>query len=495
MTNVSNRHEGDLGGDLHSIDSVCAVPIRVHVSENASALNVQHTVWMLINLLCRLERVVSKIYLDCPSRIALHPRVIPFGSSGELRSSLFEAAGKIDSVPVLSSQDGDTDFIIHVGPKPYGPASWNAFGDGWCGRLFRGAAITDTNSPLPLGPYVAACLAAGEVFRATRIKDYRACKEIAYSLWTYSTGDECAAGPPALEVRVADVLLSGVGAVGTAVLHTLWAASAAGTIWVADNDEKGVDDSNLNRYCLFSKDARGQKKASIAANLLSDDSLKLIPHDGGFEYFFSSVRKPRIVLSAVDKNSARHGIQSKYPPLMLSASTKDLRAELLRCGPPGSGACLACYNPLETNEKTEDEIRNNLKEAPRWASELYRELGISKQDAEAWVFDGKCSVTGERIVEHLRFGQSDVPQFAVGFVSVIAGAMLAGQLMKELARPTQILSEIVNRANFQFMDPISKVNRSEFYVRDGNCPKCRPNSPAVEVWAERFAPYRTAKRL
>jgi len=46
--------------------------------------------------------------------------------------------------------------------------------------------------------------------------------------------------------------------------------------------------------------------------------------------------------SPLDTNRARQALQGHYSPLILSASTFDLRAEVLRAGPPGLGACLRC---------------------------------------------------------------------------------------------------------------------------------------------------------
>ena len=44
---------------------------------------------------------------------------------------------------------------------------------------------------------------------------------------------------------------------------------------------------------------------------------------------------PGILVSAVDTNRGREALQNRYPPRILSASTRDLRAEALRAGPPG----------------------------------------------------------------------------------------------------------------------------------------------------------------
>lgn len=56
---------------------------------------------------------------------------------------------------------------------------------------------------------------------------------------------------------------------------------------------------------------------------------------------------PTLLVAAVDTNRAREALQQRYPPRIISASTRDLRAEVLRVGPPGIGACLRCYNTPE----------------------------------------------------------------------------------------------------------------------------------------------------
>src|SRR5262249_52716790 len=150
-----------------------------------------------------------------------------------------------------------------------------------------------------------------------------------------------------------------------------------GMLLAADNDRKGIDKTNLGRYPLFGWTSLSKAKASEAHNLLRSATFEVIPCDGSFEHFFAEAEKPKIVLSAVDKNAARHALEEQYAPLILSASTHDLRAEVLRCGPPTSGACLACFNPLETAVRTEAEIRALLRERPAIVTELCDKLHLN----------------------------------------------------------------------------------------------------------------------
>jgi hypothetical protein len=66
-----------------------------------------------------------------------------------------------------------------------------------------------------------------------------------------------------------------------------------------------------------------------------------------------------MLLSAVDTNASRRAIQGLYPPRLLSASTHDMRAELLRCDPRAQTACIHCYNPVRDGT-SDDQLRRRF---------------------------------------------------------------------------------------------------------------------------------------
>ena len=67
-------------------------------------------------------------------------------------------------------------------------------------------------------------------------------------------------------------------------------------------------------------------------------------------------RLPGLLISAVDTNRSRAQLQQDFwPARLLAASTRDLRAEVLRCGPPAEGRCLSCFNPPEVD--VPDDVR------------------------------------------------------------------------------------------------------------------------------------------
>ena len=81
-----------------------------------------------------------------------------------------------------------------------------------------------------------------------------------------------------------DAALAGVGAVGCALIHTLWACPGIqGKVILADNDPEGVDETNLNRYALFGLESVGHPKAKEAARIARDSPILWEPFDLGIE--------------------------------------------------------------------------------------------------------------------------------------------------------------------------------------------------------------------
>lgn len=261
--------------------------------------------------------------------------------SDDLRTALLNGAGEIGIVPV--ELDWSVGRHIVVGRCEHPSADLYVFGEGWSGG-FSTSPIRKTDvsgSTLPFGPYVAACLAAGEVFKAVRMRpeSYDAPSSAFYSMWNHRTSTALDRdGPASVSINV-DFALAGVGAVGSAALHALWACdNVTGRITLADNDACGLESTNLNRYSLFGRKSVASAKAREAARIVTDASWECEAHDKAIEDLDPF---PMFVLSAVDSNPSRAAIQNRYPSRILSASTHELRAESLRCGPPGIGALLA----------------------------------------------------------------------------------------------------------------------------------------------------------
>jgi molybdopterin/thiamine biosynthesis adenylyltransferase len=499
VSGIGDRHSGTAGGALKLGGKPVSVEIRL--SKDAFRAPVQHTTWMLLNILCRLQGAVSIVQINCPSGIDVLPKLSPLIVEGEeLRDALISGAKAIGSpqdgfAPVeLSSQK--SDIVVSIGFEFCGEATFCAIGNGLCGGLFsRKVAQPALYSALTIGPYIAACLAAGEIFRLVRLNSYVPERQLFLNALDYSHGIDPSWSDLELADDLRSVLLVGVGAVGSALLHALYPLPVRGAIWLADNDNEGIDSTNLGRYPLFGWASLGKPKASEAAALLRRAEFQAVPHDGSFEHFFAGADKPQVVLSAVDKNTARHALQEQYAPLYLSASTHNLRAEVLRCGPPSVGACLACFNPLETERRNEEEIRALLHDRPYVAAKLCKKLNLDPNEVTAWIHDRKCGETGDRLVEELRTDDGSVAAFAVGFVSVMSGTLLAAELLKTINRHPGPLDETYNRAVFQLQNPVAPTNRLHFYSRDGRCTACSADNLGTRIWRRRFSTFMEAQNI
>ncbi len=496
---IGNRHRGTAGGALTIGGRPQSVEVRL--GEDAYLASVQHTAWMLLNQLVRLSGAVAKVTLVVPANIPVIPKLSPL-IAGEkpLLESLLEGASAVgvpadDFVPVevRDAESPKPDVIVAIGFHVDPDATCCCAGWGLCGGIFdREISRPNTDCGLTIGPYIAASLVAGEVFRAARLIDYRPEHQLFFNASDYTATTQPGWTDLAINEELSSVALIGVGAVGSAVLHSLYPLRLRGNIMVADNDKKGLEDTNLGRYVLFGSRSLTKMKASEAARLLAGASFTVTPHDGGFDYFFESGR-PDIVLSAVDKNGPRHALQEQYAPLYLSASTYNLRAEVLRCVPPGVGGCLACFNPLEKEERTEDKIRALLASDPAIAQAIATKLQLEPEELAAWSRNRRCNETGERVVAAFRTDDGVVAAFAVVFVSVLAGTILAAELLKTVAGSTLPLNEDVNRVVFQFHNPSAQMNRASFYGRSDSCTSCSTANYGTDVWKRRYAEFKQRK--
>lgn len=114
-------------------------------------------------------------------------------------------------------------------------------------------------------------------------------------------------------------------------------------------------------------------------------------------------------------------------------------------------------------------------------------LDISLDDAMKWAVQGECGFAGDLLIAHLRTTAAGVNAFAVGFVSVLAGTMLAAQTVKELIGTTHPFIGVTCRAVLQFLNPSSDRNAPTPYAREEGCAMCDPDIPAGQIWTDRYA--------
>lgn len=489
MDSVSSRHESTLGGRLATLDQGHPIAVQVVVPPDVAAtVAVQHTAWMTINMLARLDRVVSSISVVCPSGVALARRISPLtGGAAALAEGIASGATAIETVPIVLANE-PADVRLVVGPGDAVDGGIRVYGEGWCGGIARGAAIAKADpSPLPFGPYIAAAIAVGEVFRTARIDHvrYPPADSAFYSLWSHQAAHAyIAGGPGILPVVTLDETLAGVGAVGCICAQVIWAADGVGgKVLLVDGDMHGLDITNLNRYLLFARQHVGLPKASTARDLLACSDIKWSVHDGPLE---EAPGLHRRILCAVDVNEARLAAQNRWPESLLMASTHELRAEVVRCDPRYGGPCARCHNDPAALTPDEELRRQFRASSPKQQQEIASRHNADLAEVIAWAETGQCGTSGERVRDALRGGPSAPPAFAVPFVSLAAGTMLAAEVVKEQLDAAVPLSPERQHATIQFWAPAASKGAS-CYGRDPECPLCRPDSEAVAIWRQRMA--------
>jgi ThiF family len=474
------------------------VAVTVVVSAGTAHLAaIQHTAWMLVNLLARADGIVTAVRVVCPDSVPLAGRIVPLADQRlPLGDALATGGQAVGAVPVRAGgypEAGETVFV--VGETNDDGSQWpgarHVTGWSWWGAVSsQPLAVGESASALPLGPYVAASLAAAEVYLRARLPVgiYRLPDIVGWDCWTQALGCRPAPDAPAMleGLDLTGTALAGAGAVGTVWMHTIWATpDLRGHVTVADADKQGVTTTNLNRCPLFGIASLGQPKADEAARICHDATVTWDPHHARYEYLGVT---PDILISAVDTNRAREALQDRYPPRILSASTRDLRAETLRVGPPGIGACLRCYNPPEPLP-ADDDLRARVRAGGDQAIiALAEQADVTESRVHRWLDQPGCDEVSDRLLATLHQNSPEpTPRFAAGFTSVMAGTMLAAETAKLLLG--QAVSPHIPGANnvtFQFLRPSVPGNAARVLARDPGCSACTPANPAARLWDQRY---------
>lgn len=483
-------------------------PLRVTVDVErnlAPTLGVQHLTWLLVTLLTRGTRVViASVGVDVGD-VPLHPGVDPASPKGgpSFEAALRSAADIFgpEAAPVVDRYDSDrADLVLQIGAasrERSKTAVLYVAASSWTGAVSPDATDLqqfdfDAN---PIGAHVAACLAAGQAYMLARVRDHQVAP-VALNAWTLAQVTEGLAevagdDPGELEVEL-DHVLAGAGAVGSALLLTLWAyRNASGKVQTADADEKGVDVTNLNRCVPFQWADRGRPKAEVAAERLgARPGLIVEPTVGRAQ---GLVGAHTHLISAVDTPEARQALQDRYSASAVQASTSGLRLELLRVDPTVGTACLRCFN--RPRAATPDaEVRARVSDMDDATVDAHAAaVGTSSFNLREWGRVGGCGQIGDAILDRLRASDGGAAQFSVGFMSVLAGTLLAAQVIKDSARRSGQLSALAGQvpllgASSRFvsnlLDPANMLVGVRRYGQDPDCPSC--HGVRADIWTRRW---------
>lgn len=460
-TNISilaDRHfRPDPQGVLAPKEATQHGRVLITVADNVAGTQAgQHTGWVLTNLLSRQFGVVVEIALNVPN-VPLLPDTAAFGAKDTFSETLEECIKRVagQHIAVVRHTETSRDFDIHLvvgsrGDKNLARRTLSIYADGWRWYVGTGEKIPNAQptSALSFGPYLAASLAAGEVFKHLRglLADKgEFITESFGSVWNLSVGNswgELDAGPSLEQIPpLPHVYFAGAGAVAQAAALTLGSSRLGGKATVVDHDL--LDLTNDNRYVISTINDDGEPKVGLLSSYLSTRGFPCHPIKSKWSEYVSLLGQKSIdarvaelerqyrfpiVFSCVDKNEPRHEIQSLVPKIIIGGSTDGLVAKAQTFYLGHESACLKCFNPIEDRNET---LKRNRKELERMSAEeklaWCQERQISTEQLASFLAPPECGKLSEADLERFAKG---LPEMSVGFVSMAAGISLVTQLIR-----------------------------------------------------------------
>jgi molybdopterin/thiamine biosynthesis adenylyltransferase len=326
-----------------------------------------------------------------------------------------------------------------------------AVAEGWrfdCSTKRRTYPVVGQDSN-PLGPYMAACFAASAVFKYFWQLDAQT--DVSATLWGCIAGrwKDLAVGISPSQMTLPPTYLIGCGAVGAAFAFSLAATADVKGDIVAIDPQKS-DETNRNRLLTMSYDDI-EEKAILVKRLFAGKGVNVYPYVGRWpEYTADPSRQTPLylreveqqyrydwVLSCVDRNHHRRAIAAYLPKTVFGGSTHDFAAQVAIYSMRGDCECLACNHPVPKIMPTED-LRELLlsftsEELNTWFGK--HDVDLRERSAiEEYLWDPNCGNVGQALLAKLgRDGETD---WAVGFVSVAAGVLLASTVVRSVLQGT-----------------------------------------------------------
>lgn len=418
--------------------------VRITMGADASDVRHQHTAYMLATVLARMTGVVHAVQLHAPV-VACSATLSPFSQRTHLTDHIVEAVDAIGLPCKVNQTEEEPVLVIHIGAAK-GRADLFAAGNGWTGAIATSPIHLEGHDGNVIGPYVAACLAAAEAFKAICGQDPPAIP--AFRSVDAATGlvssqpVQLMSGPPA-KIPADVVYVVGCGAVGSAALLALASFPLVG-VCAVDQPDNPIDATNLNRYLLATTRDVGKPKAAAAKARLTHAAWPILARDSGwvgvrqamgkglgvndFERRVAAAENEEsypAVLSGVDAGAARRDIQRALPKAFVQGNTGGLNVQVRSFNLADPNAeCGAC----RARTVQADHLANLLRGLSREQQKAkVASAGIPWSRVEAFL-GPECATLTEDEKENLR-PHLEGHDFSVSFVSALAGFTAAAQLL------------------------------------------------------------------
>lgn len=297
-----------------------------------------------------LARLYPTIILDAPegTTAAASERILAINPACDVRDS------------------GDATFALWLGgvAEPRSQVI-GVHAEGW--RVVLDDLSPLNRPPAPLALLVAACVGAGELFRAVfagelglRGRATTAPGFVDLLPRSKANAEEHLDGTG---VDIGPATLIGAGAIGQALLMALRSSRARGELTIVDPEP--VELSNLQRYVLTDDSTVGESKVALAERYMSDSDLAVITHSERWSAPLLRLGNAKRTLVALDSARERIAVQAALPGAIYNAWTQPNDLGISRHEAFGKEPCLAClYWPKTMRPNRHELVAQALGEAP-----------------------------------------------------------------------------------------------------------------------------------
>lgn len=359
----------------------------------------------------------------------------------------------------------------------------------------------------PIGAIVASCLGTAELFKRVYGRFIPQSGQIVpvqfydvptvFSALTYETDSSeitSLENPAIGKLFIKDAVQFGVGSIGSSVLHALsLIPNLQGRLIVVDKDGK-IDEHNILRYSFLDEidliDYKDVSKVIWASEKLKKrcTSLEVLTFDGTVQEWLNELPidyKIDLAISAVDSALARRDITDVLAKTTINAGTGTTNLEITRHGFGNGRGCLYCRfignTPSEIAEAKDyskmsglaiNRVIKLLGEEKLTDEDLDLMVGLGKlgdEEKQYWIGGQLRSLARERLYSQVQLtSQKDQRIITLAFVSTMAGALLAGELIK-----LNVYNDIPLGYEFR-MDMLKHINLPLVSIQRN--PKCLCNN-------------------
>ena len=464
-------------------------------SEAAKNPQAQLIVTFVINLLIRLHPVVNRVFLEIPQDFSSSQN-LPRWRKETLLLSL-RTMYKSVKPPVklfLNQRRSSAGFACHVTIGSGEPLPMEGL---WIGCNNWVAVISPMEAQglsgiiNPVGAYVAATLGVSEVWKRILIRlqnEIRSIKitltdkPLFFSSLDYSQRSD--GSNPALpeDVGIGRLTIVGLGAGGGAVGFTLASLPGlCGVINLIEPDE--VEPSNLNRY-VFADDtdaAKKRAKVDCVCDLFRANPeirLRVWPKPFSETKNDLATEDYRHVIAAVHSRNARYEIQYETPKVLWDAGATEQGDFFIWRMILGETECMFCKHPPSEQDPEREKAKQLSEliglEPETWLRKVTNNEVFTEEEIKvlgpqfyAHKVDFDIPQPGQRYSEWFtnQCGRLMLPELAeeipIPFAPVMAGVLLAGEVLKESLFPNNVLrGQYWNNLSARFNPHVLPIQRA-----------------------------------